>query len=124
MSTAFCEYVKKIRAKENESLRTMAKKLEISAAFLSAMEVGKRKIPLYYVERIGTLYNLTEKEKMDLEDSIHRTNGKIRLKLNGMTKEQIELAINFSRKIKTMSDEKAKRIYDILIEDMKNKGLL
>lgn len=41
-----------------------------------------------------------------------------------MTKEQIELTINFSPKIKTMSDEKVKKIYNILIEDMKNKGLL
>lgn len=82
MSTAFCKYVKNIRAKENESLRTMAKKLGVLAAFLSAMEVGKRKIPLYYVERIGSFYNLTEKEKMDLEDIIHKTNGKICL-LNG-----------------------------------------
>ena len=49
-----------MREKENDSLRQMAIKLGISATFLSAMEVGKKQIPLEYIVKIKGIYDLIE----------------------------------------------------------------
>ena len=48
----------------------MAIKLGISAAFLSAIEVGRKPIPVEYADKIKSKYNLTEEQEVELENSI------------------------------------------------------
>ena len=106
---------RRIRQKNEESLRTMAKKLNISASFLSAMEVGKKAIPLEYIDRISQLYLLDSKETDILSDSINETNNNLSINLDAMNNNQKQLTLIFARKIKTADKdliEKLKKALD------------
>ena len=85
MISKFGLYVREIRKKNNDSLRTMAKKLNVSAPFLSSMEVCRKVIPIDYIDKIRDLYNLSKEEVEKLEDSINETNNKVSIELEKMT---------------------------------------
>jgi transcriptional regulator with XRE-family HTH domain len=115
MITKFGKMTRRIRQKNEESLRTMAKKLNISASFLSAMEVGKKAIPLEYIDRISQLYLLDSKETDILSDSINETNNNLSINLDAMNNNQKQLTLIFARKIKTADKdliEKLKKALD------------
>ena len=105
MQNAFGKLMNEIREKENESLRTMAKKLEISAAFLSAIELGKKTIPLEYADKISSIYNLDSEYKEKIVDAISKANKQIKLGLDDLNQEQEDVALLFARKINKADPE-------------------
>ncbi|MGM9969487.1 MAG: helix-turn-helix transcriptional regulator [Anaeroplasma sp.] len=117
MISKFGIIVRKIRSKENDSLRKMAFKLGVSATFLSAMEVGRKMIPLEYVERISSIYDLSKEEKEKLEDSINETNERVLIELNMMNEAQRDVSLIFARKIKTADEELLEKLKKALIDD-------
>lgn len=119
MISKFGLYIREIRKKENDSLRTMAKKMDISAAFLSAMEVGRKTIPNDYIERIAKIYNLDKNEIAELEDAINETNQKVSIELEKMNENQKEISLMFARKIKNADDDLIEKLRKVL-EDDKN----
>ncbi|MDR2654010.1 MAG: helix-turn-helix transcriptional regulator [Mycoplasmataceae bacterium] len=59
--TSLTRILKIIRFDNDEILFTMARKLGISSAYLSAIENGKREIPSDFVAKLTKLYSLDEK---------------------------------------------------------------
>ncbi len=125
MISKFGICLRNIRDKENESLRKMAIRLDVSAAFLSAMEVGRKKIPMEYVDKIIKLYNLTEAEIIELEDSVYETNERVPLELANMSDAQKDISLMFARKIKTANEDLLKKLKEVLLDEenkpVKNK---
>ena len=117
MLSKFGQYIKTIRKKENDSLRDMAKKMDISAAFLSAMEVGRKNIPLNYAEKISDIYNLTENEKSELLEVIQETNEKVSLELSKMNESQKEITLLFARKIRNADKDLIEKLREVLEND-------
>lgn len=74
-ATSLRTFNSNLRKRFSISLRKMATNLNISAAFLSAMELGLKPIPEDYIETIGDRYNLTKEEKKELAKAIFETNG-------------------------------------------------
>lgn len=114
MVSEFGKFCRNMRLNTKESLRTMAKKLEVSAAFLSAMEVGRKPIPIEYIDRIASLYNLSEADRSELEESVYETNNKVSLELGNMTDLQKDVSVLFARKIKNADPELLKKLKDAL----------
>lgn len=117
MISKFGQCIREIRKKNGESLRQMATKLGKSAAFLSAMEVGRKTIPLEYVEIISNLYDLTSDEKNMLEDSINITNSRVSIELNEMSEAQKDISIMFARKIKNADSNLLERLKEALANE-------
>ncbi len=117
MISKFGIYLRKIREQEKDSLRQMAIKLDISAAFLSAMEVGRKTIPVEYAEKIRSIYNLTEEQKIELENSIYETNEKVPIELAAMTEAQKDISLLFARKIKTADEELLRKLKEALLDE-------
>lgn len=117
MISKFGLYIRKIREVKNDSLRQMAVKLGISATFLSAMEVGRKQIPLEYVEKIKGIYDLTEEQVIELEDSIHETNERLPIELALMTEAQKDVSLMFARKIKTADEELLRKLKEALLDE-------
>ena len=67
MLTEFGKILRKLRIDRQELLRDMAKNLEVSSAYLSAVETGKRKIPIDWCSKISTLYKLDPDTIRELE---------------------------------------------------------
>lgn len=65
--TAFGKALRKKRIDCSEVLADMAANLGVSAAFLSAVEHGKRSIPKNFIERICEKYNLSAEQREELE---------------------------------------------------------
>ncbi|WP_375680636.1 MULTISPECIES: helix-turn-helix domain-containing protein [unclassified Bartonella] len=65
MVTSFGKILRKLRIDHSERLLDMAKKLDISVAFLSSVEIGKKSVPAGLEEKIIELYGL-DKEKASL----------------------------------------------------------
>jgi transcriptional regulator with XRE-family HTH domain len=70
MITEFGKILRIIRVNSEDSMRNMAEKIGISAAYLSAIENGKRQIPDSIYDSICKAYPLSEKDKKKLKDSI------------------------------------------------------
>lgn len=119
MISKFGLYIREIREKENDSLRQMAIKLGISATFLSAMEVGRKQIPLEYVEKIKGIYDLTEEQVMELEDSIYETNERVPIELAAMNEAQKDVSLMFARRIKTADEELLRKLKEALLNEEK-----
>ena len=67
--TAFGKILRKRRIDSSEILGDMAKRLDVSAAYLSSIENGLREIPDSFVEKISKEYGLSEAEKQELEEA-------------------------------------------------------
>lgn len=106
--------MREIREKNNESLRQMAIRLGKSAAFLSAMEVGRKTIPLDYVDIISKTYNLNEIEVSKLEDSINITNSKVSIELEKMSEAQKDISLMFARRIKNADENLLSKLREAL----------
>ncbi|MGM9970913.1 MAG: helix-turn-helix domain-containing protein [Anaeroplasmataceae bacterium] len=117
MISKFGICIRNIREQKNDSLRQMAIKLGISAAFLSAMEVGRKQIPLEYLEKIKGIYNLSEEQEIELENSIYETNERVPLELSLMNDAQKDVSLMFARKIKTADEELLKKLKEALLDE-------
>ena len=60
MLTKFGKELRKIRIENDEILKDMADKLNVTAAYLSAVENGNRKVPDAWVNTIVTKYTLSD----------------------------------------------------------------
>lgn len=102
---------------EGELLLDMAAKLEVSPAFLSGVENGKRKIPEGWLSKITSLYGLSEEKFLQMKDCFYDSNNEIEIGLDDLRKNQRNLAIAFARKLESISDDDIERIQKVL-----NKG--
>ncbi|WP_273723920.1 helix-turn-helix domain-containing protein [Bartonella sp. AU18XJBT] len=60
MPTPFGKTLRKLRIDHSERLLDMAKKLDISVAFLSSVEIGKKSVPVGLEEKVIELYALDQ----------------------------------------------------------------
>lgn len=116
MISSFGVAMKKIRSDSNDSLRTCASKLEITAPFLSAMEMGKRPIPSHYIDKIRNVYNLSEDDYTMLYNAVVETNRKVDIDIENMNESQKEVSMIFGRKIENADPELIDRLRKVLME--------
>lgn len=107
-------FIRDLRKKKNETLLTMSQKLNVSIAFLSAMENGKKLIPNDYATKIKNAYELSEEEYERLEESIVLSNKKIEIDINSMDDLHKDVSISFARKINTASQKTLEELREIL----------
>lgn len=117
MISKFGVCIRSIREQEKDSLRQMAIKLGVSAAFLSAMEVGRKTIPIEYVEKIKKIYNLSDEQQIQLENSIYETNKRVPIELAAMNEAQKDISLMFARKIKTADEKLLNKLKEALLDE-------
>ena len=117
MISNFGIVMRKIRDKSNDSLRTCATKLGITAAFLSAMEVGRKSIPSYYPEKIKDIYNLKEEDYIELYNAMVETNNYVTIEIDKMNEAQKETTLVFSRKINNANSELIDKLRKVLEDE-------
>ncbi len=120
MISSFGMTMRKIRSRTGDSLRTCATKLEITAPFLSAMEVGRRPIPSHYLEKIKTIYNLSEEDYIELYNAIVETNKRVDIEIEKMNDAQKEVSMTFARKIENADSELIEKLKKVLMESDDN----
>ena len=81
-----------MRARKNITLKQMAHGLNISSAYLSALEHGKRGKPTWFLlQRIITYFNIIWDEAEELQRLAEISNPKITIDTGGLAPEATEL---------------------------------
>lgn len=119
MYSEFGKYLRVLRLNRGELLKTMADRLEVSSAFLSSVETGKKAIPSNWENKIALLYQLNEKEKDALRESITQSKASEKLILLNNSAENVGIALQFARRFneKTISDSTLNEIMKLLSKD-------
>lgn len=119
MVTSFGIFCRKLRIDNGEIMLNMAKKLGVSAAFLSAVETGKKIVPAEWGEKIEKLYNLSDEAATELFLSIAQSRNEVRIEYDSKNTLDQRLAVAFAREFKSLNDEDKSKIMELLNKNKK-----
>lgn len=117
MLTEYGKVLRKIRIDRNMLLKEMADSLEVTASYLSAVEHGKREIPLNWTSKISELYHLSMDERNLLEQAADQSRMSITLKLDGVNAKTNTLVNVFARKFENLNQKDIDKMMDILTKE-------
>ncbi len=114
MITSIGAFLRKLRLNNNEILKTMAEKLAVSSAFLSAVENGKKKMPESWYEKLTSLYSLTEQQHDEMVQAALNSGDTVELNIQNVSQISRQLAVSFARQFETLDDDTSRKIFNIL----------
>ena len=114
MLSEFGIALRKIRLDRQLLLKEMAEALDVTSAFLSSVETGKRKVPKDFVSKLCSLYNLTSVECDTLERASAMTQQEIRISMENATRSQRELAFSLAKALDDLTDDDVERIMNAI----------
>lgn len=113
--TPFGVKLRALRAERGLSLRAMATALDVSPAYLSALEHGKRGAPsLALIQHICALFGLYWEDAEELEHLAAISHPRPRFDTSGLTPEQIALANRLTRRLDTLPPETIAAMHALL----------
>ena len=114
MTTSLGKFLRGLRIENQEILRDMANNLDVSSAFLSAVENGKKKLPDSWYEKLTELYSLTKGQQEELKQAVMETNGIVELDIAHSACYQRNLAVSFAREFNSIDEDLCKKLLDLL----------
>ena len=114
MITSLGKQLRMVRLNSGDLLKDMAKKLEITPAYLSSIENGKRTPPQNIVGRVAEIYHLSQSEKDALLDAFRLTLSEVTISLNDASSRQKELGLVFARRFNNLTEDEITRILSTL----------
>ena len=115
MITSVGRFLRKLRIDRGEILKTMAQTLEVSSAFLSAVENGKKKFPDAQLEKMEDYYNLTTNQMEELKTAVIESSDVVELNMSNVSFENRQLAVSFARKFDSLDEETSRKKLIFLI---------
>ena len=112
MTTELGKELRRLRIDEDERLLDMAKRLEKSSAFISAVERGSKNPPSGFEELVISVYNLAS----DAADAVRRAADRSRCTFTVEAKSILarDTAGLMARRMDTLSEDELQDIYQIL----------
>lgn len=112
--TEFGKRLHQLRLSRRETLTHMASQLGVSAAYLSAVEQGKRNTPIDWPKVIAGQYGLTAEETEALTVAALCSTRSLHLNLDGQPPVKRALATLFVSHFDSMPKEEAARLLALL----------
>lgn len=104
--TPFGEKIRELRKKSGTTLKELAEAIEVSSAYLSALEHGKRGRPSWYlVQRIITYFQIIWDDAEELAELARLSHPRVTIDTSELSSAATELANKMSERISTL-DEK------------------
>lgn len=110
--TEFGKFSRKLRIDNGELLKDMAKKLGVTSAYLSAVEVGRRKIPEKWLEMIQHLYNITPNEVEIMYNAYEHSINEVKIDLSNQSPTYKETAMMFARELNNFEEDDVKELLE------------
>ena len=107
-------FLRKLRIDNDELLRDMAVKLDVSPSMLSAIENGKRRASESLVKTLIDRYTLSPEQTNELQLAVAKAREQVSISFAGLNDADRGLAVAFARKFNDLDDESKKRIRRIL----------
>jgi len=115
MLTVFGKMLRKYRIDHELLLKDMADELKVSVAFLSAVEIGRKKIPADFISKLKLAYTLSEEIVKELVEAAAISNNEVRfVKLDRMELPDREGVLAFAKNFENLKAEEKKKIISIL----------
>lgn len=116
MKLSFGRMLKVLRIYNSETTIDMAKKLDMSISYLSAIENGKRKIPNDFLDKLFNVYTITEEEKENFRKEFELAQTEVVINLESMKEQQKEFSLLCARSIDNLSDAQMEEIKKIILK--------
>ena len=114
MLTPFGKAVRKWRIDKGVRLKDMADALDVSSAFLSAVETGRKNPTSHLGEKIAAYFGLAGPDKKELETLIQQSRADVKLKLDGLTNGHREAAVALARRFSDFGEDELNKLQDII----------
>jgi transcriptional regulator with XRE-family HTH domain len=112
MVTAFGKFCRKLRIDEGELLLDMANKLNVSTAFLSKVENGRRKPPENWENEIISLYHLSGKKEEEFKECFFYAKNMDSIDIRTFDEDDRNLMLSFARKFNSLDKDALKKMLD------------
>ncbi len=112
--TPFGIAIRKLRLDKEMRLLDLAERMHQSAAFISAVETGRKAIPDSYLRRVATAMELSADEIRLLRRAAEQTRKEVRV--DSLASEQRELVAAFARKLDDVPEDVIERLKKIVFE--------
>jgi transcriptional regulator with XRE-family HTH domain len=113
--TPFGQRIREMRAEKGVTLTEMAKSLQVSAAYLSALEHGKRGKPsLVMLHQICQYFNIIWEDADELQHLARLSAPRVVVDTSGLTPDATEFANLVSEHIGTFTENEIESLLDYL----------
>jgi transcriptional regulator with XRE-family HTH domain len=114
MLTPFGRFLRKLRIDRGEIMKDMADKLQVTASFLSAVEVGKKAAPDSWVPSLGRLYDLDDLCGLQHLVDLSKPEFKVEVPRDSDDLRR-ETALMFARKVGAMDHDSLTKILNVML---------
>jgi len=114
MRNNFGKLLREIRENIGIRLYDMAKNLDISSSFLSAIETSKKPVPLDLVEKIIQIYDINIETALDLRNYAKETITNISFKIKKPSSSKFDFAETLALNFNSLGEEDMKKILEIV----------
>lgn len=97
MATEFGKVLRIIRINTGDTAKAMADKLDISVPYLNAIENGRRDIPTGMEEKIVEVYNLSDKDRLNLREAIVSSKDRVKIDLTELAEKKKRVILALAR---------------------------
>lgn len=113
--TPFGAALRELRRRKGVSQKQMAAAIGVSAAYLSALEHGKRGAPSFdFLQRVAGYFNVIWDDAEELFRIANVSAPKVMLDTSGLTPEHTAFANRLAEQIRALSPETIRKLEDIL----------
>ncbi len=112
--TKYGEFMRILRIKNHEVMGDTAKLLGVKLPFVSAVESGKRNVPVEWIEIITDKYSLTPDEQNELIRAVEESRTQIKIDMTAADVHQRQAAVLFQRSFEKLDAKTAKEIINLL----------
>ena len=113
--TPFGAKLRELRGGRSLTQKQMAAALNVSAAYLSALEHGHRAAPSFeFVQRVIGYFNVIWDDAEELQRLASMSDPKVSIDTSGLTPQATELANQLAHRIASLSDEKVETLLSVL----------
>lgn len=121
MTTKIGDFLRKLRLDNQQILKDMAEILNVSSAFLSAVENGKKSMPDSWYPIFKKNYALSDEDMDNLRQAAMESQKTVSLNLKNASSANRQLAVSFARQFDDMDDVTSQKLLSIL-KDRKKRG--
>ncbi len=121
MTTKIGDFLRKLRLDNQQILKDMAEILNVSSAFLSAVENGKKSMPDSWYPIFKKNYALSDEDMDNLRQAAMESQKTVSLNLKNASSANRQLAVSFARQFDDMDDDTSQKLLSIL-KDRKKRG--
>ncbi|ANP61113.1 helix-turn-helix domain-containing protein [Pseudomonas aeruginosa] len=123
MLTALGKLLRKERIDRNLLLKDMALGLEVSPAYLSTVETGKKTFSDDFIRKVARYLGFAPgtREYHELEDAAILSRGQVQIGVAGVSNKHKEVALAFSRQFEEMQPSELDKLLALLNEPQKQR---